>query len=229
MAQSARFAASLRQRFGADLAVTISPLISPHFLTPAFPAGNWAGLVFTSETGVEGFLRHTDRPLGLPRRVFCVGNRTAKAALAAGLDPVSANGDAADLIDLIGQENPRGPLLHLCGTQTRGDVAATLTQAGHATTALTLYAQLEQPLNAAGCALLLGTGPVLVPLFSPRTSVLFRKQLMVLGHAAPLICAALSDAVAEPLADVPGLTLCHAQSPTAKALMAAIARILQLP
>jgi uroporphyrinogen-III synthase len=228
-AQSTRFAASLRKRFGEDLAIIISPLIAPRFLAASFPGTNPTALVFTSETGVEAFSRHQNRPSDLPQRAYCVGGRTAKVARLAGLVPISAQGDAADLIALILQDGARGPLLHICGAQTRGNVAQTLTGAGHPTTALILYEQEEQPLTPQAKALLSGERPVVVPLFSPRSATLFLAQVGCLGPPAPLICAALSQAVAEPLAGFDGLTLCLAAKPNAAALIDSLAVFFDAP
>jgi uroporphyrinogen-III synthase len=221
LAQSQRFAAQLRHRFGADISITISPLIAPIYLAPRFPPGPWAALIFTSETGVAAYLDHPNRPQILPKTAFCVGNRTAKMAEVAGLVPISANGDAAALISLI-QHDARAPLLHLCGKQTCGDVAVKLTDAGHPTTALPLYDQREQPLTDAAIALLRGDGAVFVPLFSPRTAAIFCKQLGAAAPTAPITVVALSDAVAAALSGAaPHRT---ANSPTADAMIAALAQ-----
>jgi uroporphyrinogen-III synthase len=226
MAQSQRFAAQLRHRFGPDLLITISPLIAPHFLAPAFPVGPFTALIFTSETGVAAFAQHPNRPNCLPIRAYCVGDQTAKAAQSAGLEPVSADGDAATLIALI-QATHTGPLLHLCGTQTRGDVAQTLTDAGHPTTALELYDQREHPLTAAAIDLLRGERPLLVPLFSPRSATLFCQHLAIVAPTAPLTVIALSAAVATALPT----TMDHhtAKKPTADAMIVALANLCDPP
>jgi uroporphyrinogen-III synthase len=222
-AQSQRFAAQLRQRFDPDIACIISPLLAPQFLEPAFPQDQVGALVFTSETGVAGFVAHRNRPVTLPIRAFCVGDRTATAAAQAGLEPVSADGDAAALIELIHQRQPTGLLLHICGAQTRGDVAQQLTDAGLTTTACVLYEQVAQALSPEALSLLQGTGAVAAPLFSPRSAALFCQQAVALSGLAPLTCFALSKAVAAELARLDGATLVCAEKPTAAALIAAIA------
>lgn len=229
VAQSERFAASLRERFGGGLSITISPLISPAFLTPPFPVGPETALIFTSETGVEGLTRHPIRPDTLPRLAFCVGNRTAKAAAAAGFLPVSADGDAAALIALIQNDKVKGPLLHVCGAQTRGDIAQVLTDQGYQTDVLVVYDQISQPLTAQAQALLAGERPVVVPLFSPRTAALFLDRLSVQPPKARLICATLSDAVAEALMQDHRLILCKAAKPNAEAMIDAIADFFAAP
>lgn len=222
-AQSHRFAAQLHQRFGTDIAVTISPLLAPAFLAPPFPHGPFATLIFTSETGVAAFLAHPARPADLPNRAYCVGDRTANAAKAAGLEPVSADGDAANLISLIQQSGQRGRLLHICGQHTRGDIAQTLTDAGTPTQSCALYDQIAQDLTETAVALLKGERPVLVPLFSPRSAALFCEQVLVLSLLSPPTCAVLSKAVGDSLSSLQNANLCYADKPTAASLIDAIA------
>jgi uroporphyrinogen-III synthase len=222
-AQSRRFAAQLHQRFGPDIAVTISPLLAPVFLAPPVPQGPHAALIFTSETGVAAFMAPPHRPEGLPKLAYCVGARTAKAALTAGLEPVSADGDAPGLIQLIRHSGQRGPLLHLCGQHTRGDIAQTLTDAEIPTQACVLYDQTAQDLTKAAVALLQGEGAVMVPLFSPRSAALFCAQAAALSLATPPVYAVLSKAVGDSLSDVQNAKLCYAETPTAASLIDAIA------
>ncbi|WP_323006483.1 uroporphyrinogen-III synthase [Pseudorhodobacter sp.] len=221
-AQSHRFATSLRQRFGNDIAITISPLIAPSFIASPLPAGPVEALIFTSETGVAAYMAHAMRPDTLPKRAYCVGNRTAKAAALAGLEPISADGDAVALIALICAQRPSGRLLHICGEQTRGAVAEVLTKAGIPAEACILYRQAEQPLTKPAIALLQGKTPVLAPLFSPRSATLFRKQVSSLGPLAPLICVVLSKAVGDTLSGLEIAKLWYADRPTAESLLAAI-------
>lgn len=221
LAQSERFATQLRARFGVDVQVVISPLMDTGFLTPAFPDPRPSALIFTSETGVAGFVQHPDRPADLPQTAYCVGNRTAQAAKAAGLKPISADGDATALIALIAQSGVPGPLLHLCGQQTRGDIAGQLTDAGHPTTALVLYEQRPKSFTPQALSLLSGKRPVVVPLFSPRSAALFLAQLAQTPVQAPLVYAALSQAVAAPLTAQEGAA-CIAAKPTADALIDAL-------
>jgi uroporphyrinogen-III synthase len=223
-AQSHRFAAQLHQRFGPDITVTISPLLAPHYLEPPIPQGPFSALIFTSETGVAAFLAHPARPKDLPKLAYCVGERTAKAAQNAGLEPVSADGDAANLILLIRQKGQRGPLLHICGKHTRGDVAQTLTDGRLPTQSCVLYDQIEQKLTKAAVALLRGEGAVMVPLFSPRSAGLFCKQVSALSLLSRPTYAVLSKAVGDSLSEVQNANLCYAEKPTAASLIDAIAQ-----
>ena len=121
-----RFAAELADTFGDRVRIVASPLIAPRYLSPALPQGA-AGLVLTSETGVEAARRLRAAGAALPARAFCVGHRTASAAAAAGFDALSAGGDADALVAMILATGKAGPLLHLHGRDTRGNVAARLT------------------------------------------------------------------------------------------------------
>lgn len=226
---SQRFAATLQDCFGPDLSITISPLIAPTLLETPFPKGPWGSLILTSETGVAAYARHPNRPEDLPKRAFCVGNRTAEEAELAALDPVSADADAVALIKLIQDHNPAGRLLHICGANTRGDVALNLTKLGHDSEAFVLYEQHQQPLSDAARELLGGDRPVIAPLFSPRTAALFATELSGIYPKAPLICPVLSDAVADSLSHYPEITLCRATKPTAESLLDAIKRFFDAP
>lgn len=148
-------------------------------------------MIFTSETGVEAAVAGG---WSLPRTAYCVGDRTAQAAQAAGFAARSAGGDATALVALLTGERPPGRLLHLRGAEARGDVAATLTAAGIPTDEAVVYDQKEQPLTDAARALLCGDAPVIVPLFSPRSARLF---VAAGDWRAPLWIAALSPTVAD--------------------------------
>lgn len=220
-AQGDRFAADLVARFGDRIAITTSPLIAPAFLTPDIPPRPYTALIFTSETAVT-----SARVPNLPSRAYCVGDRTAAAATAAGFAAQSAQGDAAALIALIRSSAEVGPLLHLRGADTRGDIAATLTAAGIPTDQAITYDQRPQPLTPEAKSLLDGQTPVLLPLFSPRTAEL----LAALGpFRAPLWLAALSPAVAEAAAPLRPARSMTASAPNAAALLTAVSTFVNTP
>lgn len=212
--QGARLAAALRARFpGAE--VVESPLLAPQVLPVAPPAGDFAAVVFTSETGVWAA-----RALGwaLPRLAWCVGDRTAAAARAAGFEARSAAGDADALVAALPAEPPPGAVLHLHGRETRGDVAARLRAAGLPAEAVALYAQEALPLSDAARAWMEGPAPVIAPVYSPRTAALFARAAA--GARAALWLAALSPAVARALP--PAARLAVARRPDEAAMFAAI-------
>ncbi|MES2665561.1 MAG: uroporphyrinogen-III synthase [Pseudomonadota bacterium] len=220
-AQAARFAAQLADRFGARLVPVLSPLIVPRFLTPDVPAMPWAAVVLTSQTGAEA-AGHLRQNVPLPDLAYCVGSRTAQAATEAGFRAISADGDADALIALILGAGEAGPLLHLHGAQTRGDVAARLSAGGVECHAAVVYVQHPQPLAPQALAVLQGAVPVVVPLFSPRTAQLFAAAAQ--DATAPLWIAALGPAVAG--ACPPNALICTADRPDAGAMLMAIDRLL---
>ncbi|HSF63408.1 MAG TPA: uroporphyrinogen-III synthase [Paracoccaceae bacterium] len=221
--QGARFAADLRAAFpGAR--VTHSPLMAPEFRVPDLPEGGFAALVLTSETAVQGFRRlSAEMRAALPRMAWCVGDRTARAARAAGLRAWSAQGDAGALVALVQGARPEGRLLYLHGADLRGDVAERLSSAGIETFSALIYDQRPQPLTPAARRLLAGRAPVIVPLFSPRTADLLAAQAPL---RAPLWVAALSPAVAQAAAALRPERMATAERPDAPALIAAIGALI---
>ncbi len=216
--QSARFAEQLAGRFG-PLDMVVSPLLAPENLPVEVPLPPVTGVIFTSETGAAAA-----GGLGLgPLPAYCVGPQTAAAAAVAGFRSTAIGGNADGLIAGLLALRLKGPLLHLHGAETRGDVAARLTAGGLATTGLAVYAQRPQPLTAEAMELLAGRKPVAVPLFSPRSAALFAEAAR--AARAPLWVAALSPSVAEAL-DLPDARLAVARKPQADALLDAMAEFL---
>lgn len=220
-AQAARFAGQLAERFGARLVPVLSPLIATRFLMPDLRPAPWAAVVLTSQAGAEA-AGHLRQNVSLPGLAYCVGSRTAQAATEAGFRAISADGDAEALIALILGAGAAGPLLHLHGAQTRGDVAARLSAGGAECQVAVVYVQEPQPLTPQALAVLQGAAPVVVPLFSPRSAQLFTTAAK--DGTAPLLIAALSPAVAG--ACPPNAVICTAARPDAEAMLTAIGRLL---
>ncbi len=217
--EGVRFAAELAARFG-PLNIIESPLMAPEFLPATLPPGLWGGVIFTSGTGVEAAGKLALGPLP----AYCVGPRTAAAAAAAGYTPVEMDGDADRLIAALLDRRPPGPLVHLHGENTRGAVAARLTAGGLPTMGLAVYAQRARPLTQAALDLLAGTGPVVVPLFSPRTAALFSRAAE--EARSPLWIAALSPAVAAAAVTLIAARTAVAARPDAGAMLDAVASLL---
>ena len=188
MVQSQRFAKVVTARLGA-LDIVISPLLAPRFL-PATPPHGADAVIFTSETGVAGAVAAGVQARGT---AFCVGTRTAQAAQAAGFAARDAGGDWRDLVALIGREGAPLSLVFLCAAEAATHLQIALADAGHGVQRIEVYAQDALPLSAEATALLAGAGPVLLPLFSPRSAQIFCDQA---NPTAPLYLVALSDAVA---------------------------------
>ena len=202
---SKRFAAMLRDRLG-PVPVIMAPLIGIEIADrPVLPPD--ADYILTSAHAVAAILHHD-----LPRRLsWAGGDQTAAAARAAGLKVRAAAGDAAALIDLILAENTPGPLVHLHGEHMRGAVAARLTAAGVPTQGIVVYRQPAAILPDLRDL----TGAVVAPVFSPRTAVLLAQQW---AAPAPLLLAAMSQAVADALRDLPHAALVVADAPDARAM-----------
>jgi len=214
-AASERFAQALIAELG-PVAVAIAPLmkIVPTGMRPDLERA--AALIFTSAAGVEVFGQLCDRR-DLP--AWCVGARTAQAARAIGLMAQSADGDAEALVAQLLVQRPKGPLLHLCGTHSRGDVADRLTQAGLMTQAVAIYDQVALSDNPDLAAALAHPGPVIVPLFSPRSAELFMTATGSRG-VTPI---ALSQAVQAALPPDLAARTHVSKTPDAPAMIRAIA------
>ena len=224
--QGDRFLTALRERFGGAVLPVLSPLLTPVFLSPDWPAGPYSSLILTSETGVEAAARLRDAGRLLPVRAICVGDRTAQVARERGFDAVSAKGDAETLVAMVLAGGDEGPFLHLRGREARGDIAPRLTASGRVTRAAVVYAQEPVPLSAEARDLLDRTGVVLAPLFSPRTGDLFAAQG---PYRASLRIAAISPATAATVAPLNPQRIAVATRPDAEAMLDAVATLLSDP
>lgn len=223
IAQSQRFARSLRTAFGAPLHITIAPLMQVEYLPHTLPFAPAAGLIFTSEAGLAAYSSLPDPPKA---PVWCVGQRTAEMAIKAGLEPVLVAKNAADLLSAIIAARPDGPFLHLRGQDSFGNIAATLTQAGIPTTEAVIYAQRARPLAPHAIRLLATHHPIIVPLFSARSAALFCAAVQ--NHPA-LHIAALSLAVAAAVPSGFAQRIVIAAAPDANAMLGAVISLLTNP
>lgn len=192
-AASVRFVEQLSATVRARVDVCYAPLIRIAPIVDQIPLGNTGALIFTSTNTVElASALIPDRVLP----VYCVGRATTKAAKDAGWAALFAGENADKLIETLTATRPNRPMLHLCGTHTRGAIPQRLTAAGIRTTSLALYDQITESLKEPAVEVLNGPFPVIVPLFSPRTARQFASQRVTL---APIWLAALSKEVAKPL------------------------------
>lgn len=213
----AEFAAVLQRLYPGRLRPVVAPLMAVRPLTPPLPPGAFVGVILTSAAAVPALA-----PLraGLPDLAWCVGDKTAERARAAGFRAISAGGDADALVTVIRRAGVTGRLLHLRGEDTRGNVAERLNSAGIETESLVVYRQDPVPLSAEALDLLRRPGVVIVPLFSPRTARLFADALPQ-DRRADLRLVCMSPAVAE--AAPKGMVLV-ADSPDAAAMARAVGR-----
>ncbi len=217
-AASARTRAEM-ERLRPGLRVVVSPVIEIVPVDPgALPVP--AGLILTSENGAAAAGR-----LGFPEglRAWCVGAQTAGVARAAGLDAVSAEGDAEALLRLILAAEDGGPLLHLRGEHARGDIAPRLRAAGREARDAVVYRQEERALNPEALALLAGQEPVILPLYSPRSAALIAAGG---PFSAPLCVIAISPATLKAATPLAAAAARSIGNPDGQAMIAAIAETL---
>lgn len=208
LAQAERFAETLPT----ETQAVFSPLLEI-LLLPVQDRPNASEiLLFTSENGVMSIAATGAAHSG--QMALCVGKRTAEVAQAAGFDATSADGSAADLIQLA--LTTSGPFTHVRGVHTRGDIAETLRAAGHTCRELVLYDQIERPLSAEASDILSTDQPCLVPLFSRRTAELFLRE-QPKAVSAHIIC--LSTAVADALSTGSYASVSTSRAPRADALL----------
>jgi uroporphyrinogen-III synthase len=195
--------AELARQSGWTGRIQISPQQRIELLPPEPMAADRAGtLVFTSQYGVASFVA------GIAARhwpVYAVGPRTAQAACDAGFQDIRtpAGGDAAALLAALRAERPLTPILHLHGRNIAQPVAALLNADGIPAFSMMVYDQKALPLDVTATTLLQGEGPVVIPLFSPRSARLLLES--VTNHRAPITLIAISHACAtvlQPFVDV---------------------------
>ncbi|MCK0097503.1 uroporphyrinogen-III synthase [Yoonia sp. F2084L] len=210
-AQSESFAADIAARWEGPLHIIQSPLIEIVPVQASCDAPD--AVIFTSANGV-GAAKQLGLSDGLT--AWCVGAKTADAALAAGFAPIIGPGNADGLLSDIIAAKPAGTLAHIRGKHARGDVRARLIQAGVNCKDVVVYDQQEQPLSDQANAALSAITPLIFPLFSPRMAAILSKQG---PFAAPIHAVALSQAVAEALATELVDSLSVAPVPDAAAML----------
>lgn len=213
--QSQRFAALLKGQVP-QAQIEIAPLLEIKKSSHIPDLEGLSGVIFTSQNAV------------LPAPVsgltaWCVGERTANAALSAGWNAQAAKGDAHALVKLINAKRPSGRLLHLRGEVSRGQVAQRLKALGFDVSEEIVYTQPLLPASKAMKERLSGENPVILPLFSPRTA---RHFADVSDVKAPLHIVALSQAVADELGDIRYETCEIAPRPDVEAMLEAISKLI---
>jgi uroporphyrinogen-III synthase len=218
-----RFAREAGARFGDRILCLLSPLTRTEAVAGGIPLDGIGGLIFTSERAVEVFAAQSRRR-DLP--AWVVGPRTAAAARTAGLvDVRQGPGTAADLAGAIAASAETGRLLYLRGRVTSFPLEETLMSAGLPVTPLVIYDQTACDLTAEARQALVGTGRVIVPLFSVLSARRFGKAAA--GHKAQLDLVAISPAVAAVAALIPSARLSVAASPDGAGVLDRIAATLE--
>lgn len=215
-----RFAEALRQDFGANQQIVLSPLTRIEWIEEEPDTEDITRLVFTSINGVRAFVRQSKR-----RDIACytVGDATAREAQSFGLRATSCKGRASDLIARILADGERGPVLHVRGEHSRGAVVENLRAGGCEAREIIFYRQVEQALSQEAMQLIGENTLVIVPLFSPRGAALFVEQYQ---GPAQLIVVAISAEVAKVAAKLHPKQIVIAVAPNAKSMRAAIKGLL---
>lgn len=208
-------------------ALGYQPVVEPMLVVKTLPVTlpEFDALAFTSANGVRVFAKLNSRR-DVP--VFCVGGRTAGAALQAGFANVaSAAGDVARLVALVDRQAPAGArILHSGNEESRGDLTGTLVARGRTAAFVATYRAL--PIREPGPALAAhirghaSFDSVLV--HSPRGAEILKGFLTAAPNLAPFGLAAISGAAAAPLASFARQTEIAA-SPDEAALLSTLGRL----
>ena len=196
----------------------VNPLISIHVSGPLPDMTGVKRLIFTSANGLDAFRTLGGAPSGIP--AIAVGETTAARATAQGFDVDVAGGSAEQLIEFVQSNGYAGPLLHVRGTISIGDVAQRLTVAGVPTTEAVLYEQRLEPLKGETQEALSQARPVIAPVFSPRTARQLRDESEGTGAMS---FAAISEAVAHCLPSDAALRTRIAKAPNRERMVELVA------
>lgn len=216
LAQARRFASEIEASITSDYRVVIVPLQEIVLLGPRVDLTHYTGLVFSSENAVAGFQSNS-----LQMNAWCVGSRTADAADKAGYRVMHVAPTADILVADLTSSKPLGTLLHVRGKHTRGAIRDRLKDAGVQIEEVIVYDQ-RAVTPAPSLLERAGAGPVLAPLFSPRSAKLFAATLPKPPVDWQLIC--LSSAIA---AELPELWQNHvkiARIPSGREVLTLIAQ-----
>ena len=207
-----------------------APLLTIHPIADAaIPEEAWQAILITSANGARAIAGHSDFEKLKSIPVLTVGAASAEAAREAGfVSVVSAEGNVELLVELVASElDPlAGPLLHVAGSVTAGDLKGGLEAQGFNVVRVVLYeAQAAKHLpEAAREALAAGTVDGVL-FYSPRTAASFAALVKAAGLEAtlkPLIAYCLSAPVAEALAGLPFCDIQVSDVPRQSALLSLI-------
>lgn len=206
-------------------APVFAPLTEIRDVDAELDFSNVRALLFTSGNAVTRFAARWDER-GKP--AFCVGDATAVLAGKAGMQAVSAQGDAAALAGLVSRElRPgEGELLHVRGKYAVGELAENLARAGFAVREAIIYDQAVVAFSG-DAGLRLATGAIdVITFFSPRAAGLFASAAAGKGWklgAATAVC--LSAACEVDLRALGFGRMVHAGVPNASAMIVVLARL----
>jgi len=227
IAQSRALAKKIETAFPDKATCLISPMMAITQVGDLPDTSKFQALLFTSVNGVQAFVDLG----GATGKCYCVGTRTMHVAQAAGLDAVSANGAAAELVALVANDlNPNdGPLLHIRGEHTTGDIAENLTTHGFTVEQAVLYTQQVCDLSGAAREALARGSVQGLPLYSPLTARRF-VEIMVKNPDWPtqnLTALCISQNVADELRSLTLGRVEIAANPNGAAMLVLIGQFLR--
>ena len=212
------FARKVEQACGYKICTVLSPGLEVVPLNTTLPA-NVQHVIFTSAQGVAQAKRLLVPPAA---HAWCVGRRTAEAAQALGFKVTVGGGDAVQLLHTMQDSQPVGPIVHIAGVHTRGDIAGTLRTAGMNCTAVAAYDQRVLAPKKVLVQALSGDQPVVIPLFSIRSGL----TLTAIDWRAPVHVVAISQAVADSVTDWGADTVQVAERPDENSMITVTCRTL---
>ncbi|MGV6803184.1 MAG: uroporphyrinogen-III synthase [Ruegeria sp.] len=220
-AASERFVAQLPVRVQSRIRVVYSPLLDIQPIPVDVDTSGINGLIFSSANAVN-----VAASLGVRRDIpaYCVGPVTTETAQIAGWASRMVGGTAEELVANLLSLRPLGPLMHLRGEHGRGNIAERLTDLGLTVRELPIYTQNLLPLTPEAADAAAGPGPIIAPIFSPRSA---RQFANVWPEQAPLLIAAISEATAEPLENLNIRRLKIAKRPTPKKMRKAVKKLVK--
>lgn len=196
--------------------VVISPALSIEPLGEPLDPASYDAVLFSSAHAV-------DRVMGqVGQRAYCVGDATAARAKAAGFEVLNAQGNGDNLIALVRTTDPTQRILFPRGRHISTDFRAELVALGFSVDEAIVYDQVAQDPSPAAQYMLAGTGPVVLPLLSPRTATIVARWAK--DSAADIMAFALSPAIASEW----GGPAIISKRPDQAALVAAIAKYLKI-
>jgi uroporphyrinogen-III synthase len=186
-------------------------------------------LIATSRNALRGLRRNPSFAAARALPVVCVGERTAELAGEFGFARViTGPGTAKELLPLISSAfaPSAGALLYLTGEHLAFDLETPLKAAGFAVPRIILYEAVEvDGEEAAALAETIRAGVDGIVLMSPRTAGIFArlvKSFNLEGEAQAITCYCYSNAIAEALSEMEGLTIAVPSRPTEDELIGLI-------
>jgi len=164
-----------------------SPALEITELNPDLPK-TCDNLILTSANGVRQAIR---LKINVSGSVFCVGERTTEIAKLHYSSAIKAGNCAKELIDFVVAREISRSILHLSGQHTRGDIVENLVKAGCRARRVITYDQRKIAPTKEAQTALMGTIPVVLPLFSTRSAVLLAECTV----NAPVHLVAISETV----------------------------------